>query len=168
MPTIDIPDKICPHCGGTRWCVSEQKYKVVSGEIRVKKNYRCSKRGMEISEKYRKNNIEKYKKSRREYVKLKRKIDPVFRETKIKRDKLYYKEHKKEIREYRKKWTIENLDKNRGYSKKYSKKQSEKLSGYYVTKLLTARSNILKEDIPQELIELKRKQLLLKRQLNDL
>ena len=27
MPTIDIPDKICPHCGGTKWFIVYQTYK---------------------------------------------------------------------------------------------------------------------------------------------
>ena len=25
MPTIDIPDKICPHCGGTSWKIEYRK-----------------------------------------------------------------------------------------------------------------------------------------------
>jgi len=26
MPTIDIPDKICPHCGGTKWYTNNVRY----------------------------------------------------------------------------------------------------------------------------------------------
>lgn len=39
MPTIDIPDRICPHCGGIRWRVEQEKRKYW-----VRTRYRCAKK----------------------------------------------------------------------------------------------------------------------------
>ena len=42
MPTINIPDKICTHCGGTKWYIETKRWKRTSGEIMTKPNYKCS------------------------------------------------------------------------------------------------------------------------------
>lgn len=39
MPTIDIPDRVCPHCGGTKWRVEQEKRKYW-----VRTRYRCVKK----------------------------------------------------------------------------------------------------------------------------
>ena len=44
MPTIDIPDRICPHCGGVRWRIEQEKRK-----YNTRTRYRCVKK---LSEKY--------------------------------------------------------------------------------------------------------------------
>lgn len=48
MPTVDIPDKICPHCGGTKWY--KRKHKKSKNGIR----YTCSIKVNEQSKKYNK------------------------------------------------------------------------------------------------------------------
>lgn len=47
MPTIDIPDKICPHCGGTKWYINSKTgqkacYKLI---IDSNKRYHKSEQG---------------------------------------------------------------------------------------------------------------------------
>lgn len=49
MPTIDIPDKVCPHCGGIRWRVEKIKRPSLINPNYVKTRYRCAKK---IGEKY--------------------------------------------------------------------------------------------------------------------
>lgn len=44
MPTIDIPDKVCSHCGGIRWRIEQEKRK-----YGVRTRYKCVKK---IGEKY--------------------------------------------------------------------------------------------------------------------
>ena len=48
MPTIDIPDKICPHCNGTKWDISIRKE---SNTLR----YRCTRKVREYRSKRIKN-----------------------------------------------------------------------------------------------------------------
>lgn len=51
MATIDIPDKICPHCGGIRWV--EMKYKR-KRTTKVGVYYHCAKKLNENTKKYHK------------------------------------------------------------------------------------------------------------------
>lgn len=48
MPTIDIPDKICSHCGGTKWRI--EQYKTLKKG--VVKRYRCAKEHSERTKKW--------------------------------------------------------------------------------------------------------------------
>jgi hypothetical protein len=43
MPTVDIPDKICPHCGGTKWYINEERYMNVCYEKLLENNRRYHK-----------------------------------------------------------------------------------------------------------------------------
>lgn len=52
MPTIDIPDRICPHCGGTRWYVYINKGYT---------HHHCYVKRRNNFEKFEKNNPEKRK-----------------------------------------------------------------------------------------------------------
>jgi hypothetical protein len=61
MPTIDIPDKICPHCGGTRWNLMKSKYTKKDGTISVTTFYTCYKKRYDTSNKTKANNPEKYR-----------------------------------------------------------------------------------------------------------
>ena len=58
MPTVDIPDKICPHCGGTRWYIETKRWKKTSGEIMTKTNYICSLKRREWDRSYTERNRE--------------------------------------------------------------------------------------------------------------
>ena len=81
MPTINIPDKMCPCCGGTKWRIER-----CSGIYKDRFRYRCSNNAIKRSKKYYYSNIEKSRESSkirnskrertseiREYEKLKRK-----------------------------------------------------------------------------------------------
>ena len=46
MPTVDIPEKVCPHCGGIRWRIEQEKRKYY-----IRTRYRCVKK---LDEKYKK------------------------------------------------------------------------------------------------------------------
>ena len=49
MATIDIPDKICPHCGGIRWVEQRRHRKGINDKTVY---YSCAKRMNEIALKY--------------------------------------------------------------------------------------------------------------------
>ena len=80
--------------------------------------------------------------------------------------KEYYQKHKDERREYMPLWRKENGDKIKQYSKKYWAKNIKTLTDQYIRSLLTANGCTLKQsDIPQELVELKRAQIALEREI---
>jgi len=61
MPTIDIPDKICPHCGGTSWKIEYRKKPTKANPDSKYIRYRCSTKGYERYRKWYINNPEKVK-----------------------------------------------------------------------------------------------------------
>jgi hypothetical protein len=106
MPTIDIPDKICPHCGGIRWYTFKQgKYT----------RYSCSLRRKETLINFHKLNPEKYK----------------------------------------------------VYKRKSDRQKSVRLTNSYIKEIIIEYTGLSFKDIPQELVELKRKQMLLKRKIKN-
>ena len=108
MPIIDIPEKVCSHCNGTRWYAR----KVISIKTGEKVRYRC------------------YKK----------------------------------ISEQREKVALSLKEKDKAYQKTNVKNLSDR----YIVHILVnykCRGLLFKKDIPQELIKIKRDQLLLKRQI---
>lgn len=129
MPTIDISDKICSHCGGIKWKIEKEKRK-----YGIRTRYRCAKRVAERIRKWRSKNPEKisnYGKS----------------ENRKKYKKLYCQ------------------------SESYKSKQRQRfhdgkknLTDRYVKHLICHENELSQSDVPQELIKLKRKQLLLIRQ----
>ena len=150
MATIDIPDRMCSHCGGTRWDVNVLKNK-----------YYCSKRRLEqdairrknnpahfntLSTNHRKNNPDSCKKSAaKSYIKNKAKR------------LAYHKQHtsKPDIRD--------RINFN-------SRKNIEKLTDHIVKNMIRHQFNnksIKACDISEELIELKRKQIILTRKIRN-
>jgi hypothetical protein len=106
MPTIDIPDKICTHCGGTMWYTFKQgKY--------IK--YYC-----------------------------------------------FLKKEENLINFYKL-----NPEKRKVYKKKCDRQKSVRLTNTYLKELIIQYTDLSFNDIPQELIEIKRKQLLLIRQIKN-
>lgn len=167
MPTIDIPDKICPHCDGTRWVTYQRTKTLASGEKKTYTFHKCAKKNIEAGNKWRKTHIEHHRKTAREYVKARRKIDVKFADKEREKRRIYSKMHKEERKLYRKKWAKVNVERDRAYYRKSAKKQSANLTDYYVCRRVIDRDKLLKNDIPQELIEIKRKQLLLTRQIKN-
>lgn len=136
MPTIDIPDKICPHCGGIRW-KSEYKTLAKGDKVLI---YRCSVRATERNKRWKL----KHPEAVREHN---------ITSCRKRRANGYFKTPKEKER-----------------SRLISKKQRDTLADNYVYKQIFSDPNIKivsRADIPQEMIEIKRKQLLLTRQIKN-
>jgi len=151
MPTIDIPDKICPHCGGTKYYIRYKNGKLHSKTCHTKM-IATKKRNPE---------------------------DPVKKA--IRRHK-YYLDNKESSKLKSVKWQKENIDRykiisNRAVAKYQSSKKGELmlykyektkrliLADDYIIRLIIDDTDLKFSDVTPELIELKRKQLLLHRQL---
>jgi hypothetical protein len=135
MPTIEIPDKICPHCGGIKWKIEYVKTK---NGIKVKQ--RCALRGYERNLKWRISNSDKVK----EYN---------IKSCKKRRDKGYFK-----------------TPKERERSRLISKNERDTLNNNYVYRRIFSdpeMKDLNRSDIPKDLIDLKRKQLILKRKIKN-
>lgn len=61
MPTIDIPDKICPHCGDTRWRIEYRKKPTRANPDNKVIRYRCPIKNDERSSNWHKRNPDKRK-----------------------------------------------------------------------------------------------------------
>ena len=157
MPTIDIPDKICPHCGGTKWYVYVNKkgYTKHSCFLKLAENrkaWRQTPKGKEVMSNYFKTEVGK--KHREKYL-----AKPSTKELRSKLALLqYYKEK------------ANNPEKVKNRRNKDNKKLREKLTDgiikHYIIRSYS-ESQLNHSDIPQELIEIKRKQLLLTRQIKN-
>lgn len=136
MPTVEIPDKICPHCGGIKWRI-EYKTLVAGNKVEV---YRCAIRAIERSNRWK----SKHPENVREHN---------IKSCKRRRDKGYFK-----------------TTKERERSRIISKKERDILANNYVHRRIYSdpeMKGIDRTDIPQELLETKRKQLLLTRQIKN-
>ena len=138
MPTVIIPNKICPHCGGNRYIIEKVKKPRKSNPDYVRTRYRCVVKSNERSYKWAANNPDKVKRYK------KPKPDGYWKTPKMKE-------------RYRLK----------------SKRESEQLTDNFVKNILLGKSGSLAremlsfKDIPQKLVEIKRKSILLNRQLKN-
>lgn len=191
MPTIDIPDKICPHCGGTKWYQHGNKSWCYVSRRESAKKHRVSdreeyNRKRKLTNAY-KNKLLAQKLKRQEY----RKLNPLVKKiplTSAEKSARYYAkvkataEFKEKNNTRAKEWLLKHPDKKRAYVAQYKLNNPEKhkewakkhksnsiitISDNYVKELITSKSGLLFSDIPQELIELKRKQVLLTRKIKD-
>lgn len=167
MPTIDIPDKICPHCGGTRWFTKIDKHTNKNGVLVEYVSHTCSVIKSEKDKKWASENPEKRK------MILKRSRNKVkdTEEYKIKnneRVKIWYKLNKEQAVQNSKNAKIRNPEKYRLLSLHRCRKDTITLHDNYVKALVCQNSELHFKDIPQKLIDIKRKQLLLTRQLKQL
>ena len=121
MPTIDIPDKICSHCGGTGWKIEYEKR-----PYWIRTRYRCVKQAQERRDRWKLNNPERAK------------------ELDKNRDR--------------------KNDSYRKYQLKRYHRDKDNLTDRYIKHLIAHQNELSQSDIPKELIELKRKQLLLIKQ----
>lgn len=135
MPTIDIPGKVCPHCGGTKW---KTEYKRLANDNKIL-IYRCAVRGMERTERWKAKNPDR---NRAHNIKS----------CTNRRNKGYFK-----------------TPKERERSRLISKRERDTLSDNYVYRRLFSdpyMKDLDRADIPPELLETKRKQLTLLRQIS--
>ena len=153
MPAINIPDKICPHCGDTKWYKFNVKTKSSISIV-----YRCVKRVLDTN-----------KKSNRDSLSAKRALDKYRKTDKFKLvQDAYYASNKEKIIERNKDWRSKNKTRYNESVNISKKVYIDNLTDYYIKELLTKRQPELGySDIPQELVDLKRKQLLLTRQIKN-
>lgn len=147
MPTVTIPDKICPHCNEDKWYL--RKYK--NGNIQ----YTCSKLKNEKGLDYRKKNEEKVKISNKNSKKKYIKNNPDYY-------KNYYSRNKDSVKKIKAKWR----ENNRTSINEKNKKIRDDLKDHYVIHILCKNNALLKKsDIDIDLINLNKKQILLKRKI---
>jgi hypothetical protein len=167
MPTIDIPDKICSHCGGIRWCMFQKKdWRLAKfyGKIKYYTDYTCANNN--------ENGCALLK--RLKYYPLKPKVK-VTKEHTRNRVNEYHKKNKH-------KWISQSKESHKKYVKKlyhsdpkYKKRLNESARKYgveltdsYVKKAIVSKNPFLSvKDVPQDLVEMKRNQLLLKRKIKN-
>jgi hypothetical protein len=155
MPTIDIPDKICSHCGGTRWYVyvNKEGYTIHSCWDKITKRrqaWRQTPQGKLFINTYFK--TEAGKKHREKYLSKPSTI-------KLRAELSKQKYHRD---------MATNPEKVRVRKVKANKQLRDKLTDGMVKHCIIrsySESKLRHSDIPEELIEVKRKQLLLKRSL---
>jgi hypothetical protein len=167
MPTIDIPDKVCSHCGGTRWCMFKKK-DWRSEKFHETTNYYTNYSCANITE----NGCARLKRLKYNPLKPRVKVTKEYTRNRV----------NEYARKNKHKWISQSKEKNRETAKRlyYSnpkykermansaKKYALELTDAHVRKIITNKSGgLLAKDIPQELIELKRKQLLLKRKIKN-
>lgn len=161
MPTIDIPDKICSHCGGTRWFVVYQTYK-----DKVYTIYNCRLKVDERNKKWNAENRERrclmYKQSR---DKVKH-TENYIKKNRARANK-YYKQNPDKAKAASKAVRLSNPIKYNNIVKIHKRKYRKLLDDIYIKDLICQDSELQFKDVPQELIELKRKQLLLKRKIKN-
>ena len=137
MPTIDIPDKICPHCGGTKWRTEYRKKPTKADPDKKLIRYRCAVKGKERHDRWAENHPDRWKSY-----------------SNRKKPEGYYK-------------TPKELERAR----LKAKRESDNLEDNYIYRMILTRHHrdeLKRSDIPQKLIDLKRAQLLLTRQLKQL
>ena len=141
MPTIDIPDKICSHCGGTKWKTEYRKKPTKADPDKKVIRYRCAKKGDERNYRWKLNHPTKSK-------------EHELRNSRNRRANGYYKTPKEQER-----------------ARLKSKRESDVLADNFIYRsilLSPGMENVKRPEIPQKLIDIKRKQLLLTRKLKQL
>lgn len=86
-------------------------------------------------------------------------------EYKQKYNKKYCREHAEKLRKRTKKWRKDNAEYERNRGKKAAKKDRELLADRYIKQVIYISYGLMANEIPQILIELKRKQIQVKRLL---
>jgi hypothetical protein len=157
MPIINIPEKVCPHCNGTRWYSRTTKEGVLIEICAIKKDEYNKKWRVKFPEKAnaickrskdKYKDTDEYKRKNRERVAKWNKANPEKTKLKIKATVLRHKERYDEI------------------NRKTDKRLRETLHDCYMVRLIRGTTpKLYLPNIPKELIDLKRKQILLKRQI---
>lgn len=167
MPTIDIPNKICPHCGGIRWCVVQKKdwrSDKFYGTTKYYTNYSCAninKNGCATLKRLKYNPPKPRIKVTKEYTR--NRVNEYHKKNKYKwvsQSKDYHNETCKKL--------YHSNPKYKEKLKEHARRYSSELTDAYVRKIISCRiEGLFAKDIPQEMIKLKRKQLLLKRKIKN-
>lgn len=188
MPTIDIPDRICPHCGGTRWYVCYENNPLKKDPTNKRLKYKCTKKKIEkdarkrkrrmasLSEEERKSFNRKMYERYKDQVLLKQKEkrrvyrlnNPIIKKQKSEEEK------KIESRLRTKEWYRLNKDKPEYIEKRRKKdnaqsvRRVQNLPNVYIRKALKRDFKISSELITDDCINKYRTYLLALRQLKQL
>lgn len=157
MPITIIADKICSHCGGNKWYVYKRKYK-----DKIYTKYVCNVRQNDNAIRWRENNPERYK-AMRNVSKQKNKHKYIEKEKES--QKRHYILNKDIYIERAKKWKENNLDRWKEIRKRVDDKASVTLSNRYIKMLICDDGSLKHSDVSQELIDIQRHKIQLKRQL---
>jgi hypothetical protein len=84
------------------------------------------------------------------------------------RSKRYKELHKEKVKEYFNKWSRENKNKIKEYKRKTKQNASEQLKKSYIKDSMKSNLGLLYKNIPDAIIEVKRQQLLLYREIKQL
>lgn len=138
MPIVILPDKVCSHCGGTKW---KQRF-VINNKGETLITHNCYQKAKEALARY--HQTSKY----RECIKKQ------------------WINNKEKLSQRHKKWIANNNELYKAINKKKNDKYTKELSDVYIKCLLTRRSEIKRSQITPEMIEMERKSIQLQRQLN--
>ena len=163
MPTIDIPDRICPHCGGITYKVQYQgkyiSHRCVILDKEKKKQYRqINSEILKEAAKVRYYNSLKYKQTEQRRLEFLNKTHSTCSICKKTKDVSKFKKVSKYCLDKRCNSCI-----NKG---RYTRTVNE-LRDTYVKMCIVQNTALKHNDIPQQLVEIKRKQLLLTRQIKN-
>jgi hypothetical protein len=163
MPTVDIPDKICPHCGGITYKVQQQgKY---TSRMCIVKFKESKKRTNQL---YREKNLEYNKKRYRQSEVALKVIQKRKRLSEVKTKVCKTCKETKSLARFKKssKYAYDNECIACKNKRKFNR-DCTNLKDVYIKAAIKWGTNLSSKDIPQNLIELKRKQLLLTRQIKN-
>lgn len=140
MPTVDIPDKICPHCGNTKWYWIKAKPHLLICKQKRKEIVRASL--------------------------LRRKEVPSVKEATAKRLRKWKDKNREHIRQYERDY-VKRSDIKRKCKNRSAKRSIDNLSDRYIKLLIVAKLpvKVPLDSISQNHIELHRNRLILKRKL---
>lgn len=132
MPTVIIPEKVCSHCGGTKWIIEKEnrKYGIIT-------RYRCSVRANERYKRWTANHADRV---------------------------LYYSKESNKVKTESGHWKTEEYKKKQLF--RYYKDRDQ-VTDRFVKHRLAHKGPLSQSDIPQELIEIKRKQIKLTREIRN-
>lgn len=157
MPTVDIPDKRCIKCNVI---ICEKNWRIDSKSKKplFKKCIHCECNAKWCKVKY----------TPEQYSIANRNCQIIKCQLWRKNNKSYFSQRARNTSfKSTLKWMSENKDKVKKIRFKTAKKSRDALDNSYVKKVITNSCNLSFNDIPQDLIELKRKQLLLTRKIKN-
>ena len=166
MPTIDIPDKICSHCGGTRWYTKIDKHINKQNILKEYTSYTCLKKLQEGQVKYNLKNPE-VRKGIEKRNREKNKSNEDYCNRAKKRAAEYYKKNIEKCKALVKKKRLENPAKHSALCTKNKKKYRDTLHDHYIKRLFKERVGCKEYTLTSDEIHIYRKLLLTKRQLQN-
>jgi hypothetical protein len=149
MPTIEIPDRICPHCGGVKWHIAYRKDKNPQYTCFVLLREKDRQRYLANPEPYKER--AKQRTSRLWLIKDPEVINKIYATQRA--------------------WRKNNPDKVKAYKKKAEKVIRDTMKDEYIKRQiiqLDGYEHLSFKNVPQKLIDLKRKQLTLSRKIKQL